>query len=132
MGRLTKAKIDEITKLREQNYTQKEIAEKVGVNLRTVRKYDPLREQKLDTNNLKLQEVEEAVNQAIDHGLVRKQSDGRASITSMGIEVMGKLEHLQDTAVLELLYTSGPLKEEKILAHLHNTTDELFDEALNE
>ena len=40
MGRLTKAKIDRITSLRKEGYTQKEIAEQVGVNVRTVRKYD--------------------------------------------------------------------------------------------
>ena len=44
MGRLTKTKVDQIARLRKQGYTQKETAEKVNVNLRTVRKYDPLRE----------------------------------------------------------------------------------------
>jgi len=43
MGKLTKAKIDEITRLRQEGYTQKEIAKKAKVHLRTVRKYDPLR-----------------------------------------------------------------------------------------
>ena len=47
MGRLTKTKVDEIAKLRGKGYTQKETAEKLKVHLRTVRKYDPLREQKL-------------------------------------------------------------------------------------
>ena len=42
MGRLTKAKIDEIAKLREKGYTQKEVAQRAGVHMRTVRKYDPL------------------------------------------------------------------------------------------
>ena len=46
MGRLTKAKVDEIAKLRKQGYTQKETAEKANVHIRTVRKYDPLREKK--------------------------------------------------------------------------------------
>jgi transcriptional regulator with XRE-family HTH domain len=41
MGRLTKKKIDQIAKLRSQGYTQIEVAEKVGVCLKTVRKYDP-------------------------------------------------------------------------------------------
>jgi len=44
MGRLTKVKIDEIGKLRKQGYTQKETAQKVGVHVRTVRRYDPLYE----------------------------------------------------------------------------------------
>ena len=43
MGRLTKKKIDQIRKLRKQDYTQKEVAENVGVHVRTVRKYDPYR-----------------------------------------------------------------------------------------
>ena len=41
MGRLTKAKIDKITNLRDEGYTQKEVAEKVDVDIKTVRKYDP-------------------------------------------------------------------------------------------
>ena len=43
MGRITKAKIDQIGKLRQEGYCQKEIAQKVGVHVRTVRKYDPTR-----------------------------------------------------------------------------------------
>ena len=39
MGRLTKAKIDKITNLRGEGYTQKEVAEKVDVDIKTVRKY---------------------------------------------------------------------------------------------
>ena len=46
MGRLTKAKIDEIEKLMKAGFTQKETAEKVGVHVRTVRKYDPQRQKK--------------------------------------------------------------------------------------
>jgi len=41
MGRLTKKKIDQIAKLRGEGYTQIEVAEKTGVCLKTVRKYDP-------------------------------------------------------------------------------------------
>lgn len=44
MGRLAKAQIDEIAKLRKEGYTQKEIAEKLHVHPRTVRKYDPSHE----------------------------------------------------------------------------------------
>ncbi len=46
MGRLAKAKIDEIEKLRKEGYTQKEVAEKVRVHPRTIRKYDPLHQQR--------------------------------------------------------------------------------------
>jgi predicted transcriptional regulator len=41
VGRLRKAKIDQIAKLRSEGYTQAETAEKIGVCLKTVRKYDP-------------------------------------------------------------------------------------------
>lgn len=43
MGRLRKAKIDMIGKLRKDGYTQVETAEKTGVHLKTVQKYDPLK-----------------------------------------------------------------------------------------
>jgi transcriptional regulator with XRE-family HTH domain len=41
MGRLRKKKIDEIAKLMSEGYTQLEVAQKTGVSLKTVRKYDP-------------------------------------------------------------------------------------------
>lgn len=41
MGRLLKSKVDQIVGLRKQGYCQKEIAEKLGVHIKTVRKYDP-------------------------------------------------------------------------------------------
>jgi ribosomal protein S27E/DNA-binding CsgD family transcriptional regulator len=43
MGRLTNAKIDQIAKMRKEGYTQQEAAEKTGVHIRTVRKYDVTR-----------------------------------------------------------------------------------------
>lgn len=46
MGRLRKAKIDEIIRLRNDGYTQQETAERAGGNLKTVRKYDPLKQPK--------------------------------------------------------------------------------------
>jgi hypothetical protein len=46
MGRLRKAKIDEIIRLRNDGYTQQETAERARVNLKTVRKYDPLKQPK--------------------------------------------------------------------------------------
>jgi hypothetical protein len=42
MGRLSRAKIDRIEKLRKKGYLQKEVAQMVGVNIKTVRAYDPL------------------------------------------------------------------------------------------
>ena len=43
MGRLTKRKIDQVIAHRREGYTQKETAEILGLNLKTVRKYDPFR-----------------------------------------------------------------------------------------
>ncbi len=45
MGRLTKAKTDQIARLRKAGYTQQETAQKTGVHIRTVRKYDFTRTQ---------------------------------------------------------------------------------------
>ncbi len=42
MGRLSKAKIDQIQRLRNKGFLQKEVAKTVGVNIKTVRTYDPL------------------------------------------------------------------------------------------
>ncbi|MFH0768757.1 MAG: helix-turn-helix transcriptional regulator [Chloroflexota bacterium] len=44
MGRLQKAEIDKIAKYRKEGYTQAETAEKVGVHIKSVQKYDPLRQ----------------------------------------------------------------------------------------
>jgi len=46
MGRLRKAKTDQFIRLRSKRYTQNETAEKVDVNLKTVRKYDPVKRPK--------------------------------------------------------------------------------------
>jgi len=42
MGRLSKAKIDQIQRLRKKGFLQKEVAKTVGVNIKTVQTYDPL------------------------------------------------------------------------------------------
>jgi hypothetical protein len=46
MGRLRKSLVDKIVRLRNQGYTQPETAEKAGVHLKTVHRYDPLRKSK--------------------------------------------------------------------------------------
>ena len=134
MGRLTKAKIDEIARLRGQNYTQKETVEKVGVHLRTVRKYDPLREQRPIRPTVdQLKEIEEACSELAAEGLVRKESDGRFRITSLGKRTYKKLEELEEKAILEFMAEADrPVREEEIDRYLDEIGDELFDEALNE
>jgi len=69
MGRLTKAQIDEIAKLRKEEYTQKEIAERLHVHPRTVRKYDPLRQQRSEERSVenRLSVLEEAIRVCWDY-----------------------------------------------------------------
>jgi len=43
MGRISTARIEQIGKLRRKGYLQKEVADKLGLDVKTVRKYDPLR-----------------------------------------------------------------------------------------
>lgn len=134
MGRLTKSKIDEIRKLREQGYTQKETAEKVKVHLRTVRKYDPLREQKpVGTTAEQLKELEKLCNELAAEGLVHIESDGRIRISSLGRRVYRKLEELQEKAMLKFMAEADrPVRAEEIETYLDEIGDELLDQALGE
>jgi len=134
MGRLTKVKIDEIARLRGQGYTQKETAEKVGVNLRTVRKYDPLREQRpIRPTVHQLKEIEEICSELEDEGLVWKESDGRFRITSLGRRTYEKFKELEEKAILEFMVEADrPVREEQIQRYLDEIENELFDEALKE
>jgi transcriptional regulator with XRE-family HTH domain len=50
MGRLTKKKLDAIKKSRVDGYTQKETAQRVGVDIKTVKKYDPLRRERQEVS----------------------------------------------------------------------------------
>jgi len=58
MGRITKSKIEEIQALLQKGYLQKEVAEKAGVNVRTVSKYDPQRKSKSVTGNSMKRQIE--------------------------------------------------------------------------
>ena len=67
MGRLTKKKIDEIRGLRKQGYCQKEIAEKVHVHVKTVRKYDPTsKTRKHHTLERRIEAIEQALAVMLD------------------------------------------------------------------
>ena len=129
MGRLTKAKIDEIIKLRKQAYTQKETAEKAKVHLRTVRKYDPLRVQKpVRAAAEQVEELEETRSELAAEGLVREDSNGRFHITFLGRRTYKKLKELKqkEKAILEFMAeVDRPVTEEEI-------DDGLFDQALDE
>ena len=134
MGRLTKAKIDEIARLRGENYTQKETAEKLEVHLRTVRKYDPLREQiPIRPTVDQPKDIEEICSELEDEGLVWKESDGRFRITSLGKRTYEKFKELEEKAILEFMVEADrPVREEQIQRYLDEIDNELFDEALKE
>lgn len=68
MGRLVKAKTDAIAKLRQEGYTQKEVAQRLHVHPRTVRKYDPLHQERLQERSVedRLSTLEEAVRTSWD------------------------------------------------------------------
>lgn len=51
MGKISKEKMDQIGKLRKEGYSQKEVAEKLGVHVRTVRRYDPTRKSKPESHD---------------------------------------------------------------------------------
>ena len=134
MGRLTKVKIDEIARLRGENYTQKEIAEKLGVHIRTVRKYDPLRERKpAGPIAAQLKEIKEACSGLVAQGLVDEEIDGWVCLSPLGRRVHVKLDELERKAILEFMAKAGRLVgEEEIQRYVDEIYDELFDKALNE
>ena len=133
MDRLTKKKIDEIAKLRQEGYTQKEIAEKAKVHLRTVRKYDPLREQKpARTTPEQLKEIEEACGELMAEGLAH-ESNGRLRISSLGRRAFERFEELKKRAILEFMAEAdGPVSEAEIDRHLDGICDQLLDQAVSE
>ncbi len=132
MGRLTKAKIDQIRKLRKDGYTQKETAEKVDVCLRTVRKYDPIREKPEPTRE-RVKDLEQVISELIAKGLLHEESNGRLRASSLGKRVRAKLEELVEKAALKfMLEADRPVTAEEIDAYLEEMGDELLDQALDE
>ena len=133
MGRLTKAKIDAISKLRQQGYTQKETAEKVEVHLRTVRKYDPLKEKPVKPTRERVKELEEAISELVAEGLLHEESNGRLRVSSLGKRVGVKLEELQKKAALVfMLEADRPVTADEIGIYLDEIGVELLDQAPDE
>jgi len=133
MGRLTKAKIDEICKLREEGYTQKETAEKAKVHLRTVRKYDPLKEKPVRPTRERVNELEGAISELVAEDLLHEESHGRLRVTSLGKRVNVKLEELEKKAALKfMLKVDRPVTAEEIGIYLDKVGVELLDQALDE
>lgn len=133
MGRLTKAKIDEIARLRQEGYTQKEIVEKAKVHLGTVRKYDPLRSQKpAGVTPEQLKEIEESCGKLVAEGLAH-ESNGRFSISSLGRRACERFEELKRTAILQFMVEADrPVSEAEIERHLQRVLVQLFYQAIDE
>lgn len=73
MGRLSKARIDQIARLRNKGYLQKEVAQRVGVNIKTVRAYDPLaRPAKREAEDVEKLDAMSAVEIHRDLGVLAK------------------------------------------------------------
>jgi hypothetical protein len=133
MGRLTKAKIDEISKLRKERYTQKETAERVKVHLRTVRKYDPLKEKPVRLTREQAKGLEEAISELAAKGLLHEESNGRLRTSSLGKRVHVKLEELGKKAALKfMLEADRPVTAEEIDTYLDEIGVELLYKALDE
>ena len=134
MGRLLKQKTDQIRKLREEGYTQKETAEKVGVHLRTVRKYDPFREQRpVKPTREQIKEIEEACIRLAAEGLAQKVGDGGFRITSLGKQTYEEYKELRKKAILEFMVEQDrPVREGEVQRYLDEIGDQLFDEAARE
>ena len=66
MGRLTKAKVDQIGKLRNEGYTQQEVAQKIDVHVRTVRKYDVTRTKNSLDNKTTIRNVQQTIRVIMD------------------------------------------------------------------
>lgn len=133
MGRLLKQKIDQIRKLREEGYTQKETAEKVGVHLRTARKYDPIRQKGTRPTREQIEELGEALGELVANGLVQKLRDGRLRITSLGKRTYERFEELRTKAMLQFIVDQGgSVREGELQRYLDEIDDELFYQAINE
>jgi lipase chaperone LimK len=132
MGKLTKTKIDEIARLRQEGYTQKEIAQKAKVHLRTVRKYDPLRTQKPRITPEQVKETEESCRKLAAEGLAY-ETNGRFGISLLGRKVQERFKELRQLAILEFMVEADrPVSEAEIERHLHGICEQLFQQAIDE
>lgn len=134
MGRLAKEKVDEIIRLRQRGYTQKEAAEKAKVHLRTVRKYDPLRDRRpVKPTPEQIKEINEDLTKLVAEGLAQEESEGRFLVTPLGKQAWERYEELKKNAVLQFMAEKGrPVREAEVERYLDGVSEELFREALNE
>jgi len=134
MGRTSIAKQKKIERFRNQGFTQQEVVKKLRLDIRTVRKYDPLREQKpVMPTTEQVRQVEEDCNGLVAEGLLHKESDGRVRISYLGKRVGARWDELREKAILDFMAEADrPVKEEEIERYLGEVDGELFDQALDE
>ena len=134
MGRTSIAKQRKIEKFRNQGYTQQEVAKKLRIDIRTVRKYDPLREQKpVMPTAEQVKQVEEDCNVLVTEGLLHKESDGQVRISYLGKRGVARWDKLREEAILDFMTEADrPVKEEEIERYLDEVDGELCDQALDE
>jgi len=110
-----------MAKLINQGFTQKEIVKKLGVDIRTVRRYDE-----------QIKYLRGVCNEFAAKGLV-KESNGVLVITSLGKQTCEKLDELTDKAILEFIAKAGrPVSTKEVGRYLDEIGDELLAEALKE
>ena len=103
------------------------------VHLRTVRKYDPLREKPVRPTREKVKELEEVISELAAKGLLHEESNGRLRTSSLGKRVYVKLEELEKKAALKfMLEADRPVTPEEIDTYLDEIGGELLDQALDE
>ena len=103
MGRLAKSQVDEIAKLREGGYTQKEIAERLHVHPRTVRKYDPSHE----TKQRRQRSTEDRLA-ALEEGL--RTSWDLLELLHCAMIRSNELQHMLEKTTYRCLRCDGKLK----------------------
>lgn len=87
MGRLSKAKVDQIQKLRKKGYLQKEVAEMAGVDIKTVRAYDPMRR----ISKPEVQAIKEPEKSTPDIELYKGLTKLANWVTILSIHLPGKI-----------------------------------------
>ena len=119
MTRISSKKRGEMAKLINQGFTQKEIAKKLSVAIRTVRRYDE-----------QVKYFTGVLNEFATKGLL-KETNGKFVLTSLGKQTCETLEELTEKAVLEFMAKAGqPVSTKEVERHLDEIDDELLAEAL--
>ncbi len=131
MGRTSIAKQRKIKRLRSRGHTDQEIAKKLKLTVRTVNKYDPLREKRVGPTAKQL-EFLEACRGLVAIGLA-EESDEKFRISPLGKRLCTRWEELKDVSILRFMMNARrPVAEEEISRHLDGISDRLFNQALDE